>query len=68
LVPVLYTGVFDTKVIDVQIERLREHGSVAVPGFRRPEGVVVFHDAANLYFKRTLDHDDIPKSLVVGDA
>jgi len=68
LVPVLYTGVFDTQVIDAQIERLRRDGSVAVPGFMRPEGVVVFHDAANMYFKRTLAHDDIPKSLVVEDA
>ena len=68
LVPVLYTGVFDTQVIDDQVERLRRDGSVAVPGFLRPEGVVIYHDAANLYFKRTLAHDDIPKSMVVEDA
>lgn len=64
LVPVLYEGVFDTGVIDSVVDRLREHGSVAVPGFRRPEGVIVFHAAANMYFKRTCEHDDIPKSLI----
>jgi hypothetical protein len=29
----------------------------------RPEGVVVYHTAANIAFKRTLEKDESPKSL-----
>lgn len=63
LVPVLYQGVFDTAKIDEVVEYLRRNGSRVVPGFARPEGVVVYHEAADQYFKRTLDKDDVPKSL-----
>lgn len=38
LVPVLYQGPFDTAAVDACIERLRMTGSVAAPGFSRPEG------------------------------
>ena len=37
---------------------LREHGSVAAPGFTKPEGVVVYHTAGNLLFKATLEGDE----------
>jgi hypothetical protein len=29
----------------------------------RPEGVIVFHVAANIGFKKTLERDEEPKSL-----
>ena len=61
LVPVLYRGVFDTNQIDRCIEALRNGGSVAAPGFMNPEGIVVFHIAGNVGFKKTLDKDDLPK-------
>lgn len=61
LVPVLYTGLFDNTVVGTQIERLREFGSVAAPGFMKPEGVVVFHTAAQTAFKVTLEKDESPK-------
>lgn len=64
LVPVLYRGMFDTSEIDLCIDRLRNHGSVAAPGFMRPEGVVVFHTAGNVGFKKTLEKDDMPKGVV----
>jgi len=41
---------------------LIETGSVASPGFMRPEGVVVYHVAANMYFKKTIEKDEEPKS------
>lgn len=37
---------------------LRESGSFAVPGFMKPEGVVIFHVAGNALFKKTLDRDE----------
>lgn len=56
-VPVLWKGVFDTVAIDGVLARLAIGGSVAVPGFMDPEGVVVFHTATSTLFKKTLDGD-----------
>ena len=64
LVPVLYQGPFDTAAVDACIERLRMTGSVAAPGFSRPEGVVVFHTAGNVGFKKTVERDDVPKGQI----
>lgn len=50
--------------VDDALYELRDYGSYAAPGFNRPEGVVVYHDAAKQYFKVTLENDDKPKSLV----
>lgn len=57
VVPVLYEGVFDTAMIHAVVEQMRETGSVAAPGFHKPEGVIVWHTAARIYFKKTLDKD-----------
>jgi hypothetical protein len=63
LVPELYRGKFDTAVIDDTLRQLELKGSVASPGFMRPEGIVVFHTAGNVGFKKTIEKDEIPKSL-----
>lgn len=57
LVPTLYRGVFDSAAIEVVLAGLRANGSAAAPGFMFPEGVVVFHSAAGVVFKKTLDND-----------
>ena len=62
VVPVLYRGVFDTSEVEACLDQLRTSGSVAAPGFMKPEGVVVFHIAGNVGFKRTLERDEEPKS------
>lgn len=61
VVPVLYQGQFDTSAIDAALERLRQHGSIAAPGFLKPEGVVVFHQQSGGLFKVTLDNNDAHK-------
>ena len=63
VVPELYKGDFTTEAIDTEIEKLREFGSIVAPGFMKPEGVVIFHTAGNLMFKKTLENDEKPKSL-----
>jgi hypothetical protein len=63
LVPVLYRGIFDMGYIEDCLTLLRERGSSASPGFMKPEGVVVFHSASNMCFKRTIEKDQEPKSL-----
>lgn len=64
LVPVLYKGLFSTEEVLDMLGFLRVAGSQAAPGFMNPEGVVVFHTAANVMFKATLENDGVPKSLV----
>lgn len=68
LVPVLYRGVFDTAAVERAIETLRLTGSAAAPGFMKPEGVVVFHTAGNVGFKKTLVKDELPKALAERQA
>jgi hypothetical protein len=51
--------------VDFGLAYLREHGSEASPGFRRPEGLVVHHSAANMLFKVTLERDEAPKSAAL---
>jgi hypothetical protein len=62
VVPTLYTGPFDTTVIRNILIGLRHSGSYAAPGFMRPEGIVVFHEAANSVFKVLCENDEISKT------
>lgn len=57
VVPVLYRGMFDTQLIDAVLTGLSSSGSRAAPGFMNPEGVVVWHEAGRILFKKTLDGD-----------
>lgn len=63
VVPVLWRGEFDTTVIHGLLAELREFGSDAAPGFMKPEGLIVYHVAGNLYFKKTIEKDEEPKSM-----
>ena len=59
VVPVLYEGIFTTDAVD----QLRANGSLAAPGFDRPEGVIVYQVASKTYGKVLLENDDLPKSV-----
>jgi hypothetical protein len=63
LVPVLYEGLFSTDACYAAVEDLRINGSKAAPGFMNPEGIVCFHQAAYVGFKKTLKDDNVPKSV-----
>lgn len=63
VVPVLYSGPNSPGAIDSAMDSLRLGGSVAAPGFMDPEGVVLFHVAGNVGFKKTLKKDEMPKQL-----
>ncbi len=43
------------------LNNLRDHGSYAAPGFKPAEGIVIWHSAGNILFKKTLLNDDKPK-------
>lgn len=64
VVPVLYAGEFDTAKIQEVLDGLKEGGSVVAPGFMNPEGIVIYHTAANVYFKKTIENDESPKSAL----
>lgn len=66
VVPVLYEGPLEEygvmKGIKAALSILTEQGSVAAPGFMKPEGIIIFHKASNQLFKKTLDKDEEPKT------
>lgn len=57
LVPVIWKGIFDTYMVDRKLEELAQFGSLAAPGFMNPEGIVLYHIAGNVAFKKTLGND-----------
>ena len=61
VVPVLYEGIFHSNAIEYCIDRLAVFGSLAAPGFMQPEGVMIYHQAAKTYFKKTIIGDEKPK-------
>lgn len=63
VVPVLYSGSHDSQIIQATVNSLELHGSVAAPQFMKPEGIMIYHEAARHYFKKTIDKDHEPKGL-----
>lgn len=61
VVPVLSCGEFNTLIIEYLLNMLRGEGSVAAPGFMNPEGIVIWHEAARVLFKKTIIGDAQPK-------
>jgi hypothetical protein len=62
VVPILRDGIFDTDMVRDALFHLEKDGSAAAPGFMKPEGIVIFHTAANMMFKKTIEKDEVPKS------
>ena len=64
VVPVIQRhDVFDSITVERALENLKCNGSIAVPGFMKPEGIVIFHDASGQLFKKTLEKDELPKGM-----
>jgi len=58
VVPVLYSGIFTSTAADEALLLLKNQGSMAAPGFMKPEGIIIYQQAARMYFKKTLDKDE----------
>lgn len=59
VVPVLARyEALDSAVIGAAMSKLGAYGSLAAPGFMRPEGIVVFHPQSRQSFKWTFEKDD----------
>lgn len=64
VVPELYRGDFDTNEIEKVLYQLKNYGSIASPNFMNPEGIIIYHTAAGVGFKKTIHNDDAPKNKV----
>lgn len=68
VVPILDRCLFDDTyddipVADEALRILKKYGSRAAPNYMNPEGVVVYHVAGNVGFKKTLEKDEMPKEI-----
>lgn len=65
VVPILYSGPLEEygvlKGVKAALNRLATEGSVAAPGFMKPEGVVIFHTQSGALLKKTFEKDDAGK-------
>ena len=55
--PVLWWCKLDELNVDYVMGLLKTNGSYAAPGFMKPEGIVIYHTAANMGFKKTFEKD-----------
>lgn len=59
-------GYVTPDLIETCINALRIGGSLAAPGYMRPEGVIIWHSQSKQYYKILLENDETPKSLQEG--
>lgn len=57
-VPILYQGLFNTNSCLRALDILQTTGSMLVPGYMNPEGIVVYHIDGKIGFKKTLKNDE----------
>jgi len=60
VVPVLWKGSMDNLDVNRIIDHLVQFGSSASL-YMNPEGIVIYHVAGNISFKKTIDKDNVPK-------
>jgi hypothetical protein len=64
VVPIIYEGPYNYSAISGALSYLAVNGSQAMPGFMKPEGIIIWHSAARQFFKVTLENDEKPKSQI----
>ncbi|HEU5116102.1 MAG TPA: RNA ligase family protein [Isosphaeraceae bacterium] len=61
VVPVLYQGAYSPTIVAETMAKLKETGSVAVPGFKNPEGVVIFFSRSQMLLKKVFEKETTPR-------
>ena len=61
VVPLISDGMFSEMSTNDAIALLKERGSLAVPGYMNPEGIVIYHSASKQLFKKLIENDHLPK-------
>lgn len=64
VVPVIAGGMFTDTIVNEALDKLKANGSFAAPGYMDPEGIVVYHKASNILFKKTVKDDEAPKTTL----
>lgn len=52
------------QAVEMGLAKLRAEGSLAAPGFMKPEGVIAFHGHSGASFKVTLEKDEAHKNEI----
>jgi len=58
VVPVLYAGEFSRETVRDQMHSLKDFGSVMVPGFSDPEGIVIYLPGSRVLLKETFEYNE----------
>lgn len=66
VVPTIWSGPMDLLNIKECLGYLEMCGSQAAPKFMKPEGIVIYHVAGRVGFKKTIEKDEMPKGLSNG--
>ena len=68
VVPTLWEGPMEDANEEAwnRLEILEQQGSTAAPGFMNPEGIIIFHTAGRVGFKKTVKDDDKHKFELTG--
>jgi hypothetical protein len=60
-VPVLWQGMMEEMPLDLILEDLKAGGSKVNPEFKRPEGIMIYHEPSGMYYKKTYKGDQYGK-------
>ncbi len=58
LVPIIYAGPYSPQAIEETMAKLKAGGSVLVPGYMKPEGVVIFFSAFRAQLKQVFNKEE----------
>jgi hypothetical protein len=58
VVPIINVSQFDMMTVRHCLDYLVTNGSLAAPGYMKPEGVVVMHKPSGYLFKKTIEKDE----------
>lgn len=58
VVPILYQGTFTPTITHETMDKLKANGSALVPGYTKPEGIVMYFSRTQTYFKQVFDKED----------
>lgn len=59
VVPVLYRGTYKPNIVKETMDKLKESGSKLVPGYMKPEGVVIYYHRTSTYFKQVFEKETV---------
>lgn len=58
VVPVIKEGIFSSDLVNEALDDLRLNGSYVDKDCKRPEGIIIYHEASKQLFKKTLEKDE----------